>query len=287
MRKSLLNVFILGVITLEGISYGAECRIPFKFDSAKVNTKAVTDCADVLRLQAASQETLQVIGAATQEGSTQYNQMLSEKRAENLKAELQKRYPSLKVEARGIGEIAQDGLIARIVVEESEPAAVAQETVKREELTASVGVSDVSSTSEAQQPSPSNWRFGPRLGQDHTRIENKDDYFAPGLDVAWVYTNYPLRVEVGAIGNIYMEGNEQVMSSIHFAPMIGYQGSGGWIAGVRGLAGIVDSDISGDQNDDYGWEGRFGRETEHWSAFLGAGQTDALDRIGVDIGYRF
>ncbi|MDQ3230710.1 MAG: hypothetical protein M3Q07_02735 [Pseudobdellovibrionaceae bacterium] len=293
MRMKLVNGLVLGLLTVEGISYSAEptreCTVPFKFDSAKVPSAAVDDCVNTLRLQAATQETLEIVGSATPEGTTQYNDRLSRRRAENLRAAILQRVPELKVEARGIGEIPQNGLIARIVVEggPTEAQEVAAETVVREELTASVGVSDVTAT--ATPDVGGNWRVGPRAGMDHSRVEEKDDYFAPGLDIAYVPATgvQNLRVEIGAIGNVYMKGEEQEMSSVHFAPMVGYQSAGGLIAGVRGLVGAIDSDISDDTLDDAGAELRLGRETRTWSAFLGAGQTENLDRIGLDIGWRF
>jgi hypothetical protein len=263
--------------------------VPFKWDSAQVNGPAVDDCVNTLRLQAATQEPLQIVGSATPEGTTEYNQRLSERRANNLKAALLQRVPELNVEARGVGEIPQDGLVARIVVEAptQEAQEVAAETINREELTASAGVSDVTAT--ATPPIGGNWRVGPRAGMDHSRVEEKDDYFAPGLDIAYVPQTgvQNLRVEIGAIGNVYLKGEDQEMSSVHFAPMVGYQASNGLIAGVRGLVGAVQSDISDDTLDDAGAELRLGRETRTWSAFLGAGQTENLDRIGLDIGWRF
>jgi hypothetical protein len=293
MNMKLASSLVLGILTMEGISYSQEtareCTVPFKWDSAKVNGRAVDDCVNTLRLQAATQEPLQIVGSATPEGPTQYNQRLSERRANNLKAALVQRVPELKVEARGVGEIPQNGLIARIVVEAptQESQAVAEETVVREELTASAGTPDVTAT--ATQPIGGNWRVGPRAGMDHSRVEEKDDYFAPGLDIAYVPQTgvQNLRVEIGAIGNVYMKGEEQEMSSVHFAPMVGYQASNGLIAGVRGLVGAIQSDISDDTLDDAGAELRLGRETRTWSAFLGAGQTENLDRIGLDIGWRF
>jgi len=294
MRVKLLKSFIFGVLTMEGISYAAdpnqECRVAFKFDSDKVMAKSLDACVEKLRLQAASQETLDIVGSATPEGTTAYNDALSKRRAENLKAALLEKMPSLKVEALGIGEIPRHGLIARIVVDAAEEAGdFAQETINRKELTASVGMSDVSSSKMTVPESRDRWRVGPRLGQDRTRIENEDNYFAPGLDIAYIPSTgvANLRVEIGAIGNIYMDGEEQEMSSVHFAPMLAYQSLGGFIAGVRGLAGVVNSDISDDSIDDGGAELRIGRETRDWSAFIGAGQTKVLDRIGLDIGFRF
>jgi hypothetical protein len=293
MNMKLASSLVLGILTVEGISYSQdaarECRVPFKWDSAEVNSRAVDDCVNTLRLQAATQELLQIVGSATPEGPTDYNQRLSERRANNLRDALVQRVPELKVEARGIGEIPQDGLVARIVVEEPtrEAQEVAEETIVREELTATAGVSDVTAT--ATPPVGGNWRVGPRAGMDHSRVEEKDDYFAPGLDIAYVPNTgvQNLRVEIGAIGNVYLKGEDQEMSSVHFAPMVGYQSAGGLIAGIRGLVGAVQSDISDDTLDDAGAELRLGRETRTWSAFLGAGQTENLDRIGLDIGWRF
>ncbi|WP_141733405.1 OmpA family protein [Oligoflexus tunisiensis] len=293
MNMKLVNSLVLGILTVEGIAYSQdqmrECRVPFQWDSAEVPSQAVEDCVSTLRLQAATQEPLQIVGSATPEGTTEYNQRLSERRAENLKTALLQRVPELQVEARGIGEIPQNGLVARIVVEEPTPEsqAVAEETIEREELTAAVGTSDVTAT--ATPAIGGNWRVGPRLGMDHSRVEEKDDYFAPGLDVAYVPQTgiQNLRVEVGAIGNVYLKGDDQEMTSLHFAPMVGYQSAGGLIAGVRGLVGAVQSDISDDTLDDAGAELRLGRETRTWSAFLGAGQTENIDRIGLDIGWRF
>jgi hypothetical protein len=294
MRKHLVSGLVLGVLAMEGISYSAEpmkeCRVPFKFDSAKVPSAAVDDCVSTLGLQKATEETLEIIASATPEGTSEYNDRLSQRRAENLRTAILQRVPSLKVEARGIGEIPQNGLVARIVVEAApmeEAREVAAETIVREELTASAGISDVTAT--ATPAIGGNWRVGPRAGMDHSRVEEKDDYFAPGLDIAYVPQTgvSNLRVEIGAIGNIYMKGEEQEMSSLHFAPMVGYQSAGGLIAGLRGLVGAVQSDISDDTLDDAGAELRLGRETRTWSAFLGAGQTENLDRIGLDIGWRF
>jgi hypothetical protein len=294
MNLKLVNSLVLGILTVEGIAYSQdqnrECRVAFKWDSAEVPAQAVDDCVSTLRLQAASQEPLQIIGSATPEGTSEYNQRLSERRAQNLRTALLQRVPELQVEARGIGEVPQNGLVARIIVEEptAESQAVAEETIEREELTAAVGTSDVTAT--ATQPSTGgSWRVGPRLGMDHSRVEEKDDYFAPGLDVAYVpQTGVPnLRVEIGAIGNAYLKGDDQEMTSLHFAPMVGYQSAGGFIAGVRGLVGAVFSDISDDTLDDAGAELRLGRETRTWSAFLGAGQTENIDRIGIDIGWKF
>lgn len=294
MRKNLVTGLVLGVLAMEGISYSAEpmqeCKVPFKFDSAKVPSAAVDECVSALRLQKAGEETLEIVGAATPEGTSQYNERLAQRRAENLRTAILQRVPDLRVEARGIGEIPQEGLVARIVVEAApmeEAREVAAETIVREELTASVGVSDMTAT--ATPAIGGNWRVGPRAGMDHSRVEEKDDYFAPGLDIAYVPATgvSNLRVEIGAIGNVYMKGEEQEMSSLHFTPMVGYQSSGGLIAGLRGLVGVVQSDISDDTLDDAGAELRLGRETRTWSAFLGAGQTENLDRIGLDIGWRF
>jgi hypothetical protein len=77
------------------------------------------------------------------------------------------------------------------------------------------------------------------------------------------------------------------MSSFHVAPMLGYQAAGGWITGLRGLAGIVTSNITDSDLGDAGGELRLGRETPRWSAFLGLGQTRVLQRVGLDLGYKF
>ncbi len=299
MQSYLRSGIIGGALLISGVSWAGpvvECRVPFKFDSSVVSRSAVDSCVKILELTAKnSKEELEIVASATPEGTAAYNDALSQRRASSLQTALLERVPGLKTRTRAMGEIPHDGLIARIVTEVQDQAValnqeardVQRETVRREDLTASIGISDAM-TKTAAEPS-GRWRVGPRLGRDHTRVEDKIDYLSPGIDVAYVpLTNTPnLRVEVGAIGNVYLEGDSQRMNSIHFAPMVGYQSLTGMIAGVRGLVGIVNSDVSNDRLDDAGLELRLGRETRNWSAFLGVGQTNVMDRIGLDLGYRF
>lgn len=248
------------------------CRVPFDYNSAEVDQEFVEQCIKNLRLN--SRDTLQVVASATPQGTPAYNAALSKRRAENLKKAFVARVPGLEVRAIAIGEVPKNGLLAQ---------ATAPET--------STGTSGLTpSVKQASSPSFGSWKVGPRMGRDRTRVEDKEQYFAPGIEVAYLppLATPELYVELGGIANAYTYVDNTKMTSIHLAPMIGYKNpETGMIAGMRALGGIVYSNISGNDLGDAGVELRIGKETKNWTAFLGAGQTRVLQRVGVDLGYKF
>lgn len=279
---SLLGSFGLGfALSLASLSATANaasgrllsCRVPFDYDSAAVEEEFVDLCIKNLRLT--SRDTLQVVASATPQGTAAYNAALSKRRAENLKKAFTARVPGLEVRAIAIGAVPRNGLLARATTPETSTTATAG-------LTGSVKA--------ASSASLGSWKVGPRMGRDRTRVEEKTQYFAPGIEIAYLppLANPELYVELGALANAYTYVDNTKMTSIHLAPMLGFkEADSGFIAGIRGLGGIVSSNISGNELGDAGAELRLGKETPNWTAFLGVGQTRVLQRVGIDLGYKF
>ncbi len=245
------------------------CRVPFDYDSAEVEQDFVAQC--IKNLQLTSRDTLQVVASATPQGTRSYNEALSKKRAENLSKAFVARVPGLEVRAIAIGPIPKNGLLAQ---------ASAPETT--------TGTSGM--TKEASAPGTGYWKVGPRLGRDRTFIEEKTSYFAPGVELSYVPTlaNPNMYAEFSLLGNVYTFVDNTKMTSVHLAPMLGYIDPGsGMIAGLRGLGGLVSSNVTKSDLGDGGAELRIGKQTRQWTAFLGVGQTRILQRVGVDLGYRF
>ncbi len=297
MQSFVLSSLIGGAFLAPTLALSAdrlvECRVPFEWNDATVDMQFVDDCIKNLKLTA--QDNLQVIGSATPEGSSAHNAALARRRAENLQKAFASRMPRLKIRATAVGEIPKRGLLARAVAREKAPApAVASQSPRRPAAptTGTLGTtSPVISTSAPRMTGTGSWRVGPRMGRDRTAIEEKDQYLAPGLDFAYVptMTNPYLYAELGGTANIYSEVDNQRMRSVHFAPTLAYRSpSYGLIAGARGLVGLVHSTITQSDLGDGGAELRLGKETAHWSAFLGVGRTRVLaQRVGLDLGFKF
>lgn len=263
-----------------------DCQVSFELNSAKVDGKALDVCIDVLKLKAGDKV---VINAYTsEEGSAAYNLKLSNQRAKAVSVALKRKVKGVDVQAKGLGERLTDGRVVILTSNSTASDELALNQIPGTKV-AALGTSDAASTKTA---SPSfgtagRWRAALRSGFDSTRIESREEYFAPGLDLAYLPAVHPnLRVEIGALSSLYTEGNHNRLGSYHFASLIGYQNSG-YIAGVRALAGQVHSYESGDNFVDTGAELRLGVERDRWVLFLGAGRTSTLDRIGMDLGWRF
>lgn len=277
---------VLAVLSPAAFAAQKNCQVTFELNSAKVDPKAVEVCVDVLQLKAGSK--VHIDAYASEEGTSAYNLKLSQKRAKAVAAALNKRVNGLDVKAQGLGERDMESRVA-ILLTDAANNDVASETIPGTRV-AALGTSDAVSTKTASSSSlgsQGRWRAALRSGFDTTRIEAREEYFAPGLDVAYVPNLNPnLRVEAGVLASLYAEGNRNRLGSYHFAPMLGYQNSG-YIAGVRGLAGVVHSYETDKDFADTGAELRLGVERDQWSLFLGAGRTSTLDRVGMDFGVRF
>lgn len=269
--------------------HNRECQITFPFNSARVDAKALSVCLEVLNLKAGAE--VEIKAYASPEGTPQHNLKLSRERAQNVKTAMNRKLKGLVIHAQGLGEHQPEGRAAILIKTEKTVAAV---EAKAEKIpgtkVAALGSPDTVSTKTASSPSrlKGNWRAAVRSGFDTTRIEQREEYFAPGLDVAYLpdLANPSIRLELGALASLYAEGNRNRLDSYHFAPMLGYQQSG-YIAGLRGLAGNVLSHESDKTYLDTGAELRLGVEKDQWSLFLGAGRTSTLNRVGMDFGLRF
>jgi hypothetical protein len=275
---------MLAVLSPAGFAAEKKCQISFELNSAKVDGKGLDVCVDVLGLKRA--DTVRIDAFASAEGTSAYNLKLSQQRATALKKALQKKVQGLDVKSQGLGERDIEGRIA--ILTAGVDSALAAEAIPGTKL-AAFGISDAVTTKSASASSTGNhrWRAALRSGFDSTRIESRDEYFAPGLDLAYVPNVHThVRVEAGVLASLYAEGNRNRLGSYHFAPMVGYQNSG-YVAGVRGLAGVVHSYETDKNFTDTGAELRLGVEKDQWSLFLGAGRSSTLDRIGMDFGVRF
>jgi hypothetical protein len=285
MRTTLITC-TMAVAVLSPAAFAAQknCQITFEFDSAKVDARALDVCADVLKLKAGDK--VQIDAYASEEGTRAYNLKLSQKRAAAVASGLHKRVKGLDVKASGLGERDMESRVAILITGAADEAMATDEIPGTK--VASLGVSDAVATKTASASSTQGrWRAALRSGFDTTRIEGREEYFAPGLDVAYLPEVHPnLRVEVGALASLYAEGNRNRLGSYHFAPMVGYQNAG-YVAGVRGLAGVVHSYETDKDFTDTGAELRLGVERDRWSLFLGAGRSSTLDRVGMDFGVRF
>ncbi len=276
---------VLAVLSPAAFAAQKNCQITFEFNSAKVDPKALDVCADVLKLKAGDK--VQIDAYASEEGTHAYNLKLSQKRAAAVTSALHKRVKGLDVKAKGLGERDMESRVAILIVGVEEPAVAASEEIPGTKV-AALGTTDAVATKTASASSTQGrWRAALRSGFDTTRIEDREEYFAPGLDVAYLPNVHPnVRLEVGALASLYAEGNRNRLGSYHFAPMVGYQNSG-YVAGVRGLAGVVHSYETDKDFTDTGAELRLGVERDQWSLFLGAGRSSTLDRVGMDFGVRF
>ncbi len=276
---------VLAVLSPAAFAAQKNCQITFEFNSAKVDPKALDVCADVLKLKAGDK--VQIDAYASEEGTHAYNLKLSQKRAAAVTSALHKRVKGLDVKAKGLGERDMESRVAILIMGVEEPAVAATEEIPGTKV-AALGTTDAVATKTASPSSTQGrWRAALRSGFDTTRIEDREEYFAPGLDVAYLPNVHPnVRLEVGALASLYAEGNRNRLGSYHFAPMVGYQNSG-YVAGVRGLAGVVHSYETDKDFTDTGAELRLGVERDQWSLFLGAGRSSTLDRVGMDFGVRF
>lgn len=286
--KSNLTRCALALAVFSSMAAAAEnqdCQVSFELNSAKVDSKALDICVDVLKLKAGDK--VKIDAYASAEGTAAHNLKLSGKRAKAVSKALNAKVKGLNIDAQGLGERETEGRVAILF---GDKAAVAAETVPGTKV-AAMGVSDAVSTKSAASyalGTKGHWRAALRSGFDTTRVEQREEYFAPGLDVAYLPdVGHPnLRVEIGALASLYAESNENRLGSYHFAPMVGYQNSG-YIAGIRGLAGSVHSNETSEDFVDTGAELRLGVEKDQYSLFLGAGRTSTLDRVGLDFGVRF
>lgn len=285
--KTTLTTCAMVLTVLSPAAFAAQknCQITFEFNSAKVDSKALDVCVDVLQLNAGDK--VQIDAYASEEGTKEYNLKLSQKRAAAVTSQLKKRLKNLDVKAQGLGEREIESRVAIMITDASADTAVAAEEIPGTKV-AALGTSDAVSTKTAPaSTTQGRWRAALRSGFDATRIEQREEYFAPGLDVAYLPNVHPnLRLEVGALASLYAEGNRNRLGSFHFAPTVGYQNSG-YVAGFRGLAGVVHSYEIDKDFTDTGAELRLGVERDQWSLFLGAGRSSTLDRVGMDFGVRF
>jgi hypothetical protein len=274
---------VLAVLSPAAFAAQRNCQITFEFDSAKVDPKALDVCADVLNLKAGDK--VQIDAYASEEGTKAHNLKLSQKRAAAVSRALQQRIKGLDVKAKGLGERDLESRLAILITDAD--TSVAADEIPGQRL-AALGTSDAIATKTASASSTQGrWRVALRSGFDTTRIEEREEYFAPGLDFAYLPDVNPnLRLEVGALASLYAEGNRNRLGSYHFAPMVGYQNAG-YVAGVRGLAGVVHSYETDKDFTDTGAELRLGVERDQWSLFLGAGRSSTLNRVGMDFGVRF
>ena len=268
-----------------------ECQVGFSLNSAVVDAKALALCLDVLQLKSGNK--VDINAFASPEGTVRHNLKLSKRRAENVKAILVKNVKGLIVNAQGLGVRLPEGRVSIIINNDKAEVAPAVVSKLAEPIpgikVAALGISDAVATKSASANSTQgNWRAALRSGFDSTRIEERSEYFAPGLDVAYLpeLANPYMRLELGALASLYADGSRNRLGSYHFAPMVGYQKSG-YIAGLRGLAGTVHSNETDKNFTDTGAELRLGVEKDQWSLFLGAGRSSTLDRVGMDFGVRF
>lgn len=280
MKHLISSFLVLATLSSNAMSAERSCQVGFKFDSARVNKKALDACLKSLQLTAADQ--VLVTSAATPTGPSKYNQALSERRAKSLQAALTKEVPNLHVDTKALGEIARDGLVSIVAVTSPAAVAVAPAPVTTE-------TSGVVATASAPAATEGQWRVALRAGFDDTWVEDGEEYFAPGLDVAYIAkTSDPrLRVEVAALASTLEENTRTRLTTYHLAPMVGYKSSAGYIAGIRALAGVVHSNESRSDYGDAGAELRLGHEMGPWALMFGAGRSRALTRVGLDLGYRF
>ncbi|WP_141733105.1 OmpA family protein [Oligoflexus tunisiensis] len=273
---------VLAVLSPAAFSAQKNCQITFEYNSARVDARALDVCVDILDLK--SGDRLRVDAFASKEGASAHNLKLSQQRARAVTNALKKRVKGLDVKARGYGERDFESRVAILITgaedETGEPIPGTR--------VAALGTSDAIATRTATTSgTQGRWRAALRSGFDTTRIEDRAEYFAPGLDVAYVPAVHPnVRLEAGVLASLYAEGNRNRLGSWHFAPMAGYQNAG-YVAGVRGLAGVVHSYETDRNFTDTGAELRLGVERDQWSLFVGAGRSSTLDRFGMDFGVRF
>ncbi|WP_324959187.1 OmpA family protein [Oligoflexus sp.] len=276
--------WVLAVLSPAAFAAQKNCQITFELNSATVDPRALDICVDVLKLKTG--DNLQIDAYASEEGTPEYNLRLSQKRAVAVTNALHRQVKGLNVKGRGLGERDMESRVA-ILIMDANGADLASDEIPGTRV-AAFGTSDAVTTKTASSSGTAGrWRAALRSGFDTTRIESREEYFAPGLDVAYLPSVNPnVRLEIGALASLYAEGNRNRLGSYHFAPMIGYQNSG-YVAGVRGLAGVVHSYETDKDFTDTGAELRLGVERDQWSLFLGAGRSSTLDRIGMDFGVRF
>src|SRR4051812_35985974 len=110
MKSLTTCVIALAVLSPAAFAAQKNCQVTFDLNSAKVDTKSVDICVDVLRLQAGDQ--VSVDAYASEEGSKAYNLKLSQKRAVAVSTALQHRVKGLNVKAQGLGERDPEGRVA-------------------------------------------------------------------------------------------------------------------------------------------------------------------------------
>jgi hypothetical protein len=283
----LLTVAVMGwsPLTLAVIEESTACQLNFPVDSAKVDEESLKTCAQLLKLKPGDK--VVVDGFASKDGEKEHNKELSEQRAKNTAEEIEKIVSGLNVEFRGLGERDSESRVALML---SEDKSVASDVPTGPQVAAVEEPAVTATVKSVEEPVAPfyNWRVAVRLGADKTRIESKRHYFVPGLDVAYLprFANENIRLELGAVANFYTREVANKFSSYHFSPLLGFQSSG-FVIGVRGLAGTLHSNATDKDYSDSGAELRLGYEKDRLSLFVGAGRTDNVERLGLDVGARF
>jgi hypothetical protein len=265
------------------------CRITFNSASDNVELSLLENCVTELAISDGSK--LYVVGYASKDGPVRVNFALSSARARSVEAALKEKFTNLEIRREGLGVLDAESryvLISKLAKDDAPQVAEVKAEVpgtKVASLDATMPMTVKESSSST--PTSKQWRAAVRIGADNTRIEEKEQYLGTGLDVAYLPKLNPyLRLEIGAVADLYSQNNRNRLTAYHFAPMLGYQNNG-FVAGVRGLAGVVSSNETKEKYEDFGADLRLGIEGDTWSAFVGGGRTENLERVGFDVGMKF
>ena len=132
-------------------------------------------------------------------------------------------------------------------------------------------------------------RVAGRVGYD--KLWDRNEFMnSAGVDVAYVRRNVGtklVRLEVGATTSFMGEFGEDLKAYNFHGVVFPALEIGPLVFGPRGLLGGSWDDASKETVIDAGGEGRLGIEAANYSIFIGAGRTQELTRVGLDIGATF
>ena len=294
-----------------------ECNVPFENGKTDVNPEVIKTC--VSSLQNMDVKYVSIVGAASPGGRLAKNKTMSEQRAQSVRAEIVKLYPSAQVDARGVGVQSTQGRSAHVVFVTAPTAELAAaEIVKSStslasEMPAPALVPEPAPVVVAPKPETPdmnkvNLDTSTKLGSDRTDRENwlrvavrgagdrymEDNkyYSSAGAELSYVRlkTFVPsVRGELGGTGSMMFDENYK--NNFRGYNAHAFVGPGiavhGFVLGARGLGGGV-WDKENKFRVDGGGEGRLGYEADNGlSIFAGAGRTQHLTRYGIDMGMVF
>lgn len=279
-----------------------QCESVFEPGSADVSQMRWQKCIEDARANGLAIESVTVSGAATPPGQPEQNHQLAQERSEALRDTFRGLLPSVPVEAQNRGIVTYKGRNAIVVLQGTRTATNAALTTFQEEAPppspaatpqppaderlASLGNPPAAAPMRSRS-SNVQARVAVRAGADRDWNNDQRSPGVVGLDLTALPTvaaSRSLRLEAGALAEQHISHDLEDTTGLYGVGGVGYR-RGGFVAGVRGLAGAILTSSNGEF--DGGGEGRLGFENNQLSIFFGMGRTKAWTRFGWDLGIIF